>query len=79
MYREMAERRGNLSSFKVLTTKSTDMVMVLMVSCDRKSLHVPTIKSGKFKGEVLKKSVFIYSNVRRTISNTDTCCRLEQL
>jgi hypothetical protein len=64
MYCEMAEGRANMSSFKLMVTKSTDMVVGLKVSCDRKSLHLPTMKSVMFKREVLKKSVFINSNVR---------------
>ena len=57
MYCEITEGRANVSSFKMMMTKSTDMVVVLKVSCDRKSLHLPTIKSVKFKREVLKKKV----------------------
>jgi len=53
-----------MSSLKLMMTKNTDMVVVLKVSCDRKSLHLPTVMSVKFKREVLKKRVFINSNVR---------------
>jgi hypothetical protein len=78
MYCEMAEVRANMSSFKVIMTDSTDIVRVLKVSCDRKSLYLPELESLNLKREVLK-SVFFYSNVRRTLNNTDTCFRIEQL
>jgi hypothetical protein len=57
MYCEMAEVRSNVSSFKVNMTESTDMVTVLEVSCDRKSLYLPALKSLNLKKGVLK-SVF---------------------
>jgi hypothetical protein len=57
MYCEMAEVRSYVSSFKVIMTESTDMVTVLEVSCDRKSLYLPALKSLKLKKGVLK-SVF---------------------
>jgi hypothetical protein len=44
-----------MSSFKLMMTKGTDMVVALKVSCDRKSLHLPTMKSVNFKREELKK------------------------
>ena len=58
MYCEMAEGRANMSSFKLMMTKGTDMVVVLKVSCDRKSLHLPTMNSVNFKREVLKKCFY---------------------
>lgn len=59
---EMAEGRANMSSFKLMMTKNTDMVVVLKVNCDRKSLHLPTMKSVKFKTVVLKKVIFFFIN-----------------
>jgi len=49
----MAEGQADMSSFKLMMTKNTDVV--LKVSCDRKSLHQSKMMSAKFKTEVLKK------------------------
>jgi hypothetical protein len=64
MYCEMAEGRASMSSFKLMMTKSTDMVVVLKVSCDRKSLHLPNNEVGEVQNGSAKKTVSIISNVR---------------
>jgi hypothetical protein len=68
-----------MSSFKVMMTNSTDMVMVLKVSCDRKSLYLPVMKSLNFQRESAKKKCFYLFQCTMNINNTDMCFRLKLL